>query len=91
MGMENRVDGSSVSGGTHTTTVAVDIDPELERALEALPDARGGNRGHEWTPAEDAALRRYWGVKRQADVARHLGVSENVCRDRYRKLSGKEA
>jgi hypothetical protein len=59
---------------------------DLLSRIDALPDKCIGVKGHPWTPDEDTALLKYWPVKRQSDIARALGLSENTCRDRYRLL-----
>ena len=87
--MASGVDGYAVSGGTHTSAVTVEIDEATLKALEALPDSRP-NRKAEFTPMQDAMLLRYWARKRKADVARAVGYSENVCRERYHELTAKK-
>jgi len=63
----------------------VKIDLELMSRLEALPIARGGTPKHEPTPAQVAALRRYWkSGRRQPDIAKALGVHANTARRWYR-------
>jgi len=56
-------------------------------ALEVLPDARRGAPSREWTSEEDAALLKYWPVKRKPDVAKTLGRGEHQCRERYEELT----
>lgn len=70
-------------------TIDVQISPDLQAKLDAMPDKAPGARAHEWTPEEDAVLARYWGIKRQADVGALLGRGLNVCRRRWEFLSGR--
>lgn len=86
--MEGRDDGHAVHGSGSKTVVAVDIDPKLLEELDELPDVRIGLRQYQWTAAQDEVLRRYWAKKRKADVARKLGLGEDICRRRYRELMG---
>lgn len=73
---------TTVNGGGQGYTGMIDLS-----VFEALPDAKSG-RGRAWTTDEDDVLRRFWMVKRQADVARLLRVSEDTARKRYRELTG---
>lgn len=59
----------------------------LEARLAALPDARRGATGREWTPEEDRLLLLYWPRKSKADMARLLGASRDTLRSRYRALT----
>jgi hypothetical protein len=66
----------------------VKIDAEsLLRALESLPDSKYGPVGFEWTPEMDEILLRFWPVKRQAEICKLLGCSQNTARNRYRELT----
>lgn len=70
----------------------VEIRAEWFERLEALPVVQGGNPGIQWTDEMDAVLLRYWNSgKKQRDIAAILNVSQGVCRDRYRKLTGQKA
>lgn len=66
--------------------IKVEISEELIHKLEALTDKTGPS-GFPWTPEKDAALLRYWKLKRQDDVAKVLGCSANTARFRYRELT----
>ena len=74
--------GNEVRSSQSLESVTLDFE-----AFEALPDARIGSAGTKWTDEMDDALRKYWKVKRQSDVAKLLGVSEDTARKRYRELS----
>lgn len=63
------------------------LSKETIAALDALPPAKCGNPGHQWTKDEDAALLKHWPVKEKMAVAKALGISVNVCRARYRELT----
>jgi len=65
------------------------ITEEMLRQFEALPDVEVGKH-FEWTPEKETLLLKYWPVKRQVDVCRLLGVSENTARKKYRELIDKE-
>ena len=69
--------------------ITVEITEELERKLEALENTRIGPARFPWTPALDAALLKYWPVKRHMDVAKTLGCSDVVALRRYRELTEK--
>lgn len=56
-------------------------------ALDALPAKKRPGWSHPWTPEEDAALLKYWRIKKQADVARVLGLSVSACLKRYEELT----
>ena len=70
-----------VRGGQNRTSVTFDF-----AAFEELPDSNVG-RAKNWTKEMDAALLEYWPRKMQRDVARLLGVCDNVARARYRYLT----
>ena len=61
-------------------------ETELLERLDDLPDRHSGARVAEFTPEQDAALMKYWKVKRQSDVARIIGFCTNVCARRYNEL-----
>lgn len=67
--------------------VAVIISEALQARLDALPEPRKVER-KPWTPEEDAALLKYWPIKRHSDVAKALGRCENICRYRLDALNG---
>jgi hypothetical protein len=69
-----------------TTSTAV-IPDEIERALDALPNKRTPGIPRQWQPREDEILLRYWGIKRQQDVAKILQRCIHSCLDRYRILT----
>ncbi len=83
--MENALDGHTVGGGKSSTSIDM---PNLDDILGALPDRVGHTRARTFTPEEDEALRKYWPVKRQADIAKALGVSIGTARARYEALIG---
>ena len=56
-------------------------------ALEALPDRGRGGVGIKWTPELDAALLKYWPVKRHDQVSKILGICQTSCVARYRHLT----
>jgi hypothetical protein len=90
--MESRVDGYAVSGGTHTSTVIVEIDEATLKALEEIPDAKPGKRAI-FTPEQDTILLRFWKQKNKDELSRFLGFAVQTCRARYRELlrmQGKE-
>lgn len=64
---------------------SVTIPSEIAEALDSLPE-RNDSRKMVLEPWIDDALRQYWNSKRKADVAKMLGVSENVLRRRAREL-----
>jgi hypothetical protein len=74
-------------GGESRTGVAVSMDAETLRALEALPDRQIGLRERKWTAEEDAALLKHWPRAMQRDVAKLIGVSADTARRRYRFLT----
>lgn len=62
------------------------ISEEMLKQFEALPDVEIGKH-FEWTPEKEALLLKYWKVKRQSDVCKLLGVTENPARKKYRELT----
>lgn len=66
------------------------ISDELLQQLEELPIAKAGQKKMVFTPEEDQVLLKYWGVKKQSDIARVLSKSIGVCRNRYESLIGEE-
>lgn len=66
--------------------VKIEIDEELLSRLESLPDTRTGAQEKAWKAQEDEILRRFWGKKRQVDIANVLGRHVGCCRERWRKL-----
>jgi hypothetical protein len=67
--------------------IKVEISEELIQRLEQLEDRRDGHPGWPWTPEKDAALLRFWKIKRHEDVAKVLGCSRNTALERYRELT----
>lgn len=74
--------GYAIHGGQSRDSVTFDF-----ASFESLPDVKLGVAGVQWTEDMDAALLKYWTVKRQCDVAKLLGVSEDTARKRYRELT----
>ena len=68
--------------------IEVQISPEMLAKLEALPGNKCGQKGKEWTEEQDAALVKFWKVKRQQDVAKLLGVNTSTARKRYLEITG---
>jgi len=56
-------------------------------ALEALPDKCNTGTRINWTPELDAALLKYWPVKRHDQIAKILGICQTSCVARYRQLT----
>lgn len=73
--------------GSSGTAERVEVSFDLFALLDAMPDREIGGGRRAWTPEEDAALLRYWPVKRHRDVCRTIGVSENTALNRYRELT----
>jgi len=63
------------------------IPAEALAELEALPDAIESQKKVTWDPWQDEVLLRTWRIKRQADVAKIIGVSQGTARKRYRELT----
>lgn len=70
--------------------VKIEIAPEVLALFEALPRAGGGRPWRVWTAEQDYLILTYWPTRRQAEVAKTLGICENTCRKRYRELKRKE-
>ncbi len=64
----------------------ISISEEMLKQFDDLPN----RKPFEWTPEKEELLLKYWPIKRQADVCRLLGVSENPARKKYRELIDKE-
>ncbi len=56
-------------------------------ALEALPDRTLKGIKIIWSQELDAALLKYWPVKRHDQVSKILGLSQTSCIARYRQLT----
>jgi len=81
--VEANVVGSAVHGSPSVDSV--EIPAEIAEALESLPDRNSGRKmGLE--PWQDEVLRKYWRVKRKADIAQMLGICEAVLRRRAEEL-----
>ena len=78
----------TIESGVHGSAIVetIVLDRDLLAALEALPDSQG-TRYSIWTAEQDEILRRYWGRKRQEDLARIIGYSVRSCKRRYYKLT----
>ncbi len=85
--MESGIARHAIHGSATKTTLKLDIDPELLRKLNSLPDAKYQTRDQEFTPDMDKALLAFWKVKRQYDVAKMLGKCIKLCRRRYEQLT----
>ena len=59
-------------------------------ALDALPDVGAGRKAI-WTPAMDEGLLKHWNRACKKDVARVLGVSYDTARERYDRLTKRQA
>lgn len=81
--MEESSAGYAVCGGQSSRSVELDF-----AEFEELPDANA-SKALVFSDVMDAALLKFWPVKRHADVARILRVSENTARRRYRELCQK--
>ena len=61
----------------------VEIDAELLKRFEDLPDSRRGGAYIEWTPQMDELLKRFWKIKKHDQVVALLGVSIPTASNRY--------
>lgn len=73
--------GYAVRGGTSRTGVSFDFS-----AFDSLPDAKT-SRKYRFTKEQDAALLKYWPMKKHEDVAQLLGVATQTALRRYRELT----
>ena len=71
--------------------VKVEISPEIMEAIEGCRDTSNGNHGRVFTPEEDAAILKYYNVKRKEDLARVFDVCAETLRKRYNKLTEQES
>jgi hypothetical protein len=64
------------------------VSAEMEERLKRLPKPIRRLPRIEWTAEEDALLLREWeaGLYRKRDLARLIGHTDQLCRDRYRML-----
>lgn len=67
-------------------TVGASIE-DMERALDALPDAKLGGPRFRHTKESDDLLLKHWPRANKRSVAKALGMSTNVARDRYLELT----
>ncbi len=70
--------------------VEVELPQDLIDKMESLPKAGRGVQAYEFTPEQDAALLKYWPIKRHRDVAKALDISEATAIRRYRQLTETE-
>lgn len=68
----------------------IEISADILAKLDALPDKHGGAQVAKFTEQQDAILLKYWTAKVQADVAKLIGWSKNVCARRFKELTGGE-
>jgi hypothetical protein len=66
----------------------VEIPKGVQEQLEQVEDTHIGPPRAKWQDWEDKVLLDYWHKKPKREVARTLGKSEEVCRRRYRYLTG---
>jgi hypothetical protein len=67
---------------------SVEIPQDVHEQLEQVEDVQIGPPRAKWQDWEDKVLLDYWEKKPKREVARTLGKSEEVCRRRYRWLTG---
>jgi hypothetical protein len=65
--------------------VEITIPEDLQERLDALPN-KANPVWRVWTPEMDAALLKYWPIKRHIDVAKALNISAGIALKRYREL-----
>lgn len=63
--------------------VAIEVDEDMLRKLEDIPDRRSGPVKLEPTPTQVEILRRGWKTKRKADISKLLGVHDSTARRWY--------
>lgn len=80
----HRNKGSGVVRGRQEKPKSATIDIA---ALDALVDSSFSSGRVIWDKEKDAALLKYWPIKRHYDVARILGHSKDTCLNRYRELT----
>ena len=67
-------------------SVTVEIPPDMLAALEGCQDSVGGRNGKQFTPVEDAAILKYYPLKRKEDLARVFHCCAETMRKRYNTL-----
>ena len=75
-----------MSNSRVTIEPAAPISQEKIEILESLTNSDEKPWAAKFSAEDDAILLRYWGVKKQSDIAKVIGYSINVCRKRYREL-----
>ena len=85
--MEAKAYEPGMGGSPAIARVKLSFNPE---ALEALPDV-GAGRKATWTPEMDEGLLKHWNRACKKDVARVLGVSYDTARERYDRLTKRQA
>jgi len=70
--------------------VAVAIPPDLEAALAACGNTGYGRNSRPFTPEEDAAILKYYQIKRKDDLAKVFGCCAETLRKRYNVLIMRE-
>lgn len=63
--------------------VEININEELLKKIESLPDKNPGIRQRNPTEQEKEIIKKYWKVKRQTDLCKVLGVSVSTARRWY--------
>jgi hypothetical protein len=70
--------------------IEVEIPEEVEQKLEALrPSMRP--KGKPLTKWQEKALLKYWPIRNHHEVARIIGISENLALWHYRRLIAKKS
>ena len=67
--------------------VTVEISPEMQGKLDRYGNTKIGAPARQFTPEEDAALLKYYMVKRKDDLERVFGCCATTLRKRYNKLT----
>lgn len=67
---------------------SVELPEDVVAKLESLCSP-GKKKMHVWTKEHDAILLRYWKIKRKVDVAKVIGKTDKICRERYEYLMRK--
>ena len=64
----------------------VELSPELQAELDAIPDKLHGAQ-IVWTDRQIKLLLAGWGVKTQENMAKLVGHCESSCRTKYKELT----
>lgn len=73
----------------HKTDAVIPAD--IMAKINAMEDAKAGQKVRVFEPWEDKILLEQWYKKRQIDIAKLLNCSMGTCRKRYRELIDKES